>query len=296
MPLTSPRFKDDPQLQKASVNSPPLRSGDTGQGVRLLQQALIDLGFDMPISTQRYGSPDGIYGAETSATVKKFQQQQNLLADGVAGRNTLARLDELLPGPAKPLPPLPGPGKFDFRIRLHLRTINMPNVSEFTQLAGAQEVFRRYGIDVEMASGQSLFLDDDTRLKLTVVDGQCLWDQVSDEQRLLQSLGGRQGVGPTDILVYFANQIKQLDGSGLDGCAGHEPGKPAVMVAATATKYAMCHEVCHVLLGSSFTPVHVDDKTNLMFGGYLGNLTKKPPVLTPAQLKQVRKSPYCVGS
>jgi peptidoglycan hydrolase-like protein with peptidoglycan-binding domain len=296
MPLTSPRFKDNAQLQKAAANSPPLRSGHTGEGVRLVQQALTDLGYALPITYQRSGSPDGIYGAETSAAIKDLQRKHSLGADGVAGKDTMAKLDELLPTAGKPLKPLPGAGKFDFRIRVHLRTINTPAVSEFTQFAGAQEVFRQYGIDMQMATGQSLLLTDEERLKLNVVDGQCLWDQVSDEQRLLHDLGGRQGVGPTDILVYFANEIKKLDGSGLDGCAGHAPGRPAVMLSSTATKYAMAHEVCHVLLSSKFSPVHVTDKSNLMFDGYLGNLTKTPPVLTADQLKAVRASPYCVGA
>jgi hypothetical protein len=72
-----------------------------------VQQGLIELGFPMPISIRRYGSPDGIYGSETAARVRDFQFRHHLSPDGVAGRNTMAKLDELLPGPAAPLPPLP---------------------------------------------------------------------------------------------------------------------------------------------------------------------------------------------
>jgi hypothetical protein len=95
MPLTSPRFSDSPRLQAAADNRPPLRKGETGEAVETLQQALIDLGFAMPISTRRKGSPDGIYGDETAQTVWKFQAQQGLQKDGGAGRQTLGRLDQL---------------------------------------------------------------------------------------------------------------------------------------------------------------------------------------------------------
>ena len=62
-------------------------------GVRLVQQALIDLGFPMPISVKCFGSPDGIYGNETTAKVSDFQRKNGLSADGRAGHDTLAKLD-----------------------------------------------------------------------------------------------------------------------------------------------------------------------------------------------------------
>ncbi|MGE3806941.1 MAG: peptidoglycan-binding protein, partial [Gemmataceae bacterium] len=100
-------FANNDRLRRAAENNPAMRQGEEGEAVRLVQQALIDLGFPMPISTRRYGSPDGIYGNETATRVRDFQRQQHLSSDGIAGRNTLAKLDELLPGPAPPLPPLP---------------------------------------------------------------------------------------------------------------------------------------------------------------------------------------------
>ena len=79
------------------MNNPPLRKGSTGDGVVELQKALIHFGYDMPISTHNDTIiPDGIYGSETEATVRKFQTDQMLSADGVAGRDTLGRLDQML--------------------------------------------------------------------------------------------------------------------------------------------------------------------------------------------------------
>jgi peptidoglycan hydrolase-like protein with peptidoglycan-binding domain len=76
-----------------------MRPGSRGAGVAAVQQGLIDLGFAMPISVRRFGVPDGIYGPETTDTVRSFQRQQNLVPDGVVGAKTMARLDALLPLP-----------------------------------------------------------------------------------------------------------------------------------------------------------------------------------------------------
>ena len=107
MALTSPRFSWNRSLQATSNNSPPMRKRATGEAVRLVQQALIDLGFPLPISTKRYRTPDGIYGTETYSKVYAFQRAQGLGRDEVVGKNTMARLDALLPHPAPRLPPLP---------------------------------------------------------------------------------------------------------------------------------------------------------------------------------------------
>jgi peptidoglycan hydrolase-like protein with peptidoglycan-binding domain len=104
MALTSPRFANDPRLQAAAMNNPPMRRGETGDSVGTLQQALYDLGYPLPISFAT-GTPDGIYGAETEATVRQFQTDQGIGRDGVAGHDTLGALDALFPPPPPPGPP-----------------------------------------------------------------------------------------------------------------------------------------------------------------------------------------------
>jgi peptidoglycan hydrolase-like protein with peptidoglycan-binding domain len=95
MALSNPRFSSNAELAAAAENHPPLKRGASGEGVAILQQALLDLGFAMPVSTRaRGGLPDGIYGAETEAAVRAFQRQKQLLADGVAGRITLQQLEK----------------------------------------------------------------------------------------------------------------------------------------------------------------------------------------------------------
>jgi len=108
MALRSPRFAGNARLQSAAQNAPPLRKGASGDAVRLLQQGLVDVGFPMPITTnQGRLPPDGIYGDETMNTVAKFQDREGLQRDGVAGHDTLHRLDELLaaPPPVVTFPP-----------------------------------------------------------------------------------------------------------------------------------------------------------------------------------------------
>ena len=97
MPLISRRFASDTRLQTAAENNPPIRFGATGPAIGKMQDAFVDIGFSMPITTA-HGSKmaDGIWGNETAATVRQFQQQQGLSADGIAGRDTLGRLDAIM--------------------------------------------------------------------------------------------------------------------------------------------------------------------------------------------------------
>ncbi len=59
--------------------------GMRGEEVRKLQQALTDNGYDT-------GGIDGIYGEKTKNAVIKYQRDNGLKADGIAGAETLARL------------------------------------------------------------------------------------------------------------------------------------------------------------------------------------------------------------
>ena len=60
-----------------------LYSGVRSEDVRRMQEALIQLGY-------LGGVPDGVFGTHTELAVKKFQKENSLKADGVAGAKTLA--------------------------------------------------------------------------------------------------------------------------------------------------------------------------------------------------------------
>lgn len=61
------------------------RVGSRGQEVSAIQQELKDRGLYS-------GEVDGIYGSQTKAAVIRFQKQQGLSADGIAGPQTLKKL------------------------------------------------------------------------------------------------------------------------------------------------------------------------------------------------------------
>ena len=65
-----------------------LKKGDKGAAVKTLQERLIELGY-LP-----EGSADGSYGNQTYKAVRRFQKNNGLEADGIAGRKTQTYLYE----------------------------------------------------------------------------------------------------------------------------------------------------------------------------------------------------------
>jgi len=62
-----------------------IRKGDRGEIVKNLQELLQQKGYII--------NPDGFFGAKTEGILKKFQSENNLYSDGIAGRKTLKALD-----------------------------------------------------------------------------------------------------------------------------------------------------------------------------------------------------------
>ena len=67
----------------------PLKPGDSGDQVKVLQKALASLGYDV-------GTIDGVYGTSTTNAVIAFQKAAGLTADGVVGPATRAALKTAL--------------------------------------------------------------------------------------------------------------------------------------------------------------------------------------------------------
>lgn len=72
-----------------------LRYGHTGYPVRFLQFELHKLNF-------YYETIDGHYGASTQEAVKRFQELYEIKADGIAGEQTLEKLNEVILQPRPP--------------------------------------------------------------------------------------------------------------------------------------------------------------------------------------------------
>ena len=64
-----------------------LQYGSSGSEVEKLQKALIDAGYDVGST-----GADGVFGNNTAAAVKQYQQDNGLTVDGIAGKNTLGAL------------------------------------------------------------------------------------------------------------------------------------------------------------------------------------------------------------
>jgi hypothetical protein len=80
-----------PTTPLVTAPSQTLKPGDVGKQVKILQQALNALGFDV-------GKPDGDYGPNTQSAVEQFQSSKGLATDGVVGPQTLAALRQALSG------------------------------------------------------------------------------------------------------------------------------------------------------------------------------------------------------
>ncbi|MEQ8277899.1 MAG: peptidoglycan-binding protein [Deltaproteobacteria bacterium] len=86
------RFAGDAQLERVAEGRLALRPGASGEHVEKVQNALIDLGFDIPTN-----GASGTYDSETAMAVRRFQRERGLDVDGVVGKNTLASLNEVAP-------------------------------------------------------------------------------------------------------------------------------------------------------------------------------------------------------
>ncbi|NIK12748.1 peptidoglycan recognition protein family protein [Alkalibacillus almallahensis] len=75
------------EISESTVLSP----GNSGESVRVLQQALVDNNFYPNIDAENNGV-DGIYGPNTEDAVRRYQIMNGLTVDGIAGSETLTSL------------------------------------------------------------------------------------------------------------------------------------------------------------------------------------------------------------
>ncbi|HWN66406.1 MAG TPA: peptidoglycan-binding domain-containing protein [Haliangium sp.] len=83
----NPRFDQNPDIANAIAETDYIRQGDTGMEVRIIQQGLIDAGYELPVH-----GVDGVFQAETRAAVVRFQTDQGIAPDGVVGPDTMREL------------------------------------------------------------------------------------------------------------------------------------------------------------------------------------------------------------
>jgi hypothetical protein len=79
---STPTQPTRPARPAATAPTTTLKPGDQGAQVKLLQRALVRLGYAA-------GTADGVYGPSTKTAVSRFQTASSLTADGVVGPQTL---------------------------------------------------------------------------------------------------------------------------------------------------------------------------------------------------------------
>src|SRR5699024_3625503 len=89
LPATG-QANDTTRNKIAEVLNPPYKNRDRGEPVLKLKENLVKLGF------ANSSNPSQFYGTATANVVKKFQKENNLTVDGIAGSSTLAKIEELL--------------------------------------------------------------------------------------------------------------------------------------------------------------------------------------------------------
>src|SRR5690606_3848618 len=120
-------------------------------------------------------------------------------------------------------------------------------------LADTETVYGQYGIKVEFASGESLGLTPEQMELFEQIDQECNWELNDGEFNMLHGFG--TAAPPNEVLVYY---VRAFGEANLLGCGGHARNRPALTVAARASRWDTAHELGHVLLGSAFSPVHTN--------------------------------------
>jgi Putative peptidoglycan binding domain len=88
-PTTTAETETAPAVTSTVPEDVTLQSGDSGDEVMRLQEALAALGYDV-------GEADGAFGPSTEEAVRQFQADSGITADGVAGPQTLQAINDAL--------------------------------------------------------------------------------------------------------------------------------------------------------------------------------------------------------
>ena len=90
---TNLEIVDNVPIESPGSSAPanPLREGDTGRDVELIQRKLNRISANYP-GIPKITPADGFFGESTTNAVKKFQEVFNLPQDGIVGKNTWYRI------------------------------------------------------------------------------------------------------------------------------------------------------------------------------------------------------------
>jgi hypothetical protein len=163
------------------------------------------------------------------------------------------------------------------QVNLYVKTLTTPFILVVDMVRSMRQVYGPHGIGVNVTGSQVLQLPMLTDLDV----GSCSPTALTDEQHDL--FGNRGGVPPGEIVIYF---VRSTSPAPLNGCAAHLPGAPAAVITQLASRWALGHEVGH-LLGLE----HVDDTDRLMTGNGTFTITNPPPILIQSEVDTILSSP-----
>lgn len=177
----------------------------------------------------------------------------------------------------------------DLRVQVHIRMGTNLSFNVYAAIDNAQRMYGESGISFETPTVSSIALSASDLGRLSVINGECNWDQESAEQKeLFDIVGASPFAGVTAI---FIGGIQTATGP-LNGCAGHATYRAGVLIGSACTPWTLSHEVGHVLLGPKFSPVHTNDPKNIMYERSSTFTQASSPSFNAAQIEQIRRSPY----
>jgi len=173
---------------------------------------------------------------------------------------------------------------------IHISTLNPPRFDYNAAIRFALDLYGSIGIQLRIRTEICPALSATDATRLAVINGDCKWNQFNSEQDDLYELAGISSA-VSGLRVFFVAGLVELDGGSLKGCAGHAPGKPACVINSNiATIFTLSHEIGHVLLTSSFSPVHHASTNNIMYRVTDGHSLASPPGFDAAQITKIRSS------
>lgn len=192
-----------------------LQKGDSGLAVKELQQDLEKTGYKLP----KYGA-DGGYGDETVEAVKKFQADNKLTVDGIAGEKTLALLADKVIEAEKPknLPQVTSLGDtYAFQVKANVDTgvYTYADLSKKKSVLKKDTVFSVYGYTTSayaVGGGGFVKRDEVTPLPVEITTGGL---NKSAEDAFRTFLRGRKLDSELNVHAE-GNPSAELTASGID--------------------------------------------------------------------------------
>jgi hypothetical protein len=171
----------------------------------------------------------------------------------------------------------PGEPRPELVLRIHVRILAEPlhfTIEEMVE--GARRVYATAGVRVEVGSVEWI---DVPRLRRYVSVGTCSQGALTPDQDLLFAVPSEVPAG--EVVIYFVAELEPR----MHGCAAHPVHAPGAVIANTATRWTLAHELGHVLgIG------HVHDVHRLMTGSGTESIPRAVPLLVPSEIRIVRAS------